>query len=374
MVDFAPSWKPNSSTCSPTRSPTSKRGRPRCGGCFDFDLKSKKLEEVRRALEDPQVWSDPAKAQELGKEKKALEGVVGTLTGLDRGLHDSDELFALARADADDATLGAVRDDVAALARIVEDLEFRRMFGHPLDSGNCFVDIQAGSGGTEAQDWAAMLLRMYVRYAERRGYTVQILEESPGDVAGNKSASIKVDGDYAYGYLRTETGVHRLVRKSPFDSNARRHTSFASVFVYPEVDDSIEVDINPADLRIDTFRASGAGGQHINKTDSAVRITHLPTNIVVQCQNDRSQHRNRDEAWQMLRSRMYEHEMRIRMAEQQKLEDTKTDVGWGHQIRSYVLDQSRIKDLRTNLEISNTQKVLDGDLDPFIEASLKQGV
>jgi len=329
---------------------------------------------VRRALEDPQVWGDPAKAQELGREKKALEGVVGTLTDLDRGLADSDELFALARADADDATLTAVRDDVAALARILDDLEFRRMFGHPLDAGNCFVDIQAGSGGTEAQDWAAMLLRMYVRYAERRGYAVQVLEESPGDVAGIKSASIKVDGDYAYGYLRTETGVHRLVRKSPFDSNARRHTSFASVFVYPEVDDSIEVEINPADLRIDTYRASGAGGQHVNRTDSAVRITHLPTNTVVQCQNDRSQHRNRAEAMAMLKSKLYELELRKRQEAQQKLEDSKTDIGWGHQIRSYVLDQSRIKDLRTNYEVGDTQRVLDGDLDKFIEASLKQNV
>ena len=268
----------------------------------------------------------------------------------------------------------AVRDDVAQLAGVVENLEFRRMFSHPMDPSPCFVDIQAGSGGTEAQDWASMLLRMYLRYCERRGYKVEVLEESPGEVAGIKSASIKVEGDYAYGYLRTETGVHRLVRKSPFDSNARRHTSFASVFVYPEVDDSIEVDLNPADLRIDTFRASGAGGQHINKTDSAVRLTHLPTGIVVQCQNDRSQHRNRDEAWQMLKSRLYEHEMRKQREQQQKLEDTKTDVGWGHQIRSYVLDQSRIKDLRTNVEISNTQKVLDGDLDAFIEASLKQGL
>ena len=268
----------------------------------------------------------------------------------------------------------AVRDDVAQLAGVVENLEFRRMFSHPMDPSPCFVDIQAGSGGTEAQDWASMLLRMYLRYCERRGYKVEVLEESPGEVAGIKSASIKVEGDYAYGYLRTETGVHRLVRKSPFDSNARRHTSFASVFVYPEVDDSIEIEINPADVRTDTYRASGAGGQHINKTDSAVRLTHIPTGIVVQCQNDRSQHRNRDEAWQMLRSRLYEHEMRKQREQQQKLEDSKTDVGWGHQIRSYVLDQSRIKDLRTGFEVSATQKVLDGDLDAFIEASLKQGV
>jgi peptide chain release factor 2 len=267
-----------------------------------------------------------------------------------------------------------VRDDVARIERSVGELEFRRMFHHPMDPSNCFVDIQAGSGGTEAQDWAQMLLRMYTRYCERKGYRVDVLELSDGDVAGIKSASLKVDGDYAYGHLRTETGVHRLVRKSPFDANARRHTSFASVFVYPEVDESIEVEINPADLRIDTYRASGAGGQHVNKTDSAVRITHLPTNIVVQCQTDRSQHRNRAEAMSMLKAKLYELELRKRQAEQQKLEDSKTDIGWGHQIRSYVLDQSRIKDLRTNHEVGNTQSVLDGDLDDFIAASLKQGV
>jgi peptide chain release factor 2 len=267
-----------------------------------------------------------------------------------------------------------VRDDIAGIESRVADLEFRRMFANPMDPANCFVDIQAGSGGTEAQDWAQMLLRMYTRYCERKGYKADVLEVSDGDVAGIKSASIKVEGEYAFGHLRTETGIHRLVRKSPFDSNARRHTSFASVFVYPEVDESIEVDINPADLRIDTYRASGAGGQHVNKTDSAVRITHLPTNIVVQCQNDRSQHRNRAEAMAMLKSRLYEHELRKRQEEQQKLEDSKTDIGWGHQIRSYVLDQSRIKDLRTNYEVGNTQAVLDGDLDDFIAASLKQGV
>jgi len=267
-----------------------------------------------------------------------------------------------------------VQGDVAKIGKIVDDLEFRRMFNQPLDPANCFIDIQAGSGGTEAQDWASMLLRMYLRYCERKGYRTDVLEESDGEVAGIKSASIKVEGDYAYGFLRTEVGVHRLVRKSPFDSNARRHTSFASVFVYPEVDDSIVVDINPADLRIDTYRASGAGGQHVNKTDSAVRITHLPTNIVVQCQNDRSQHRNRAEAMAMLKSKLYEHELRKRQVEQQKLEDSKTDIGWGHQIRSYVLDQSRIKDLRTNYEVGNTQAILDGDLDDFIAASLKQGV
>ena len=299
---------------------------------------------------------------------------MGTLTALSSGLHDASELFELARAENDDATLFAVESDVAKLGDKVAALEFRRMFANPMDPGNAFVDIQAGSGGTEAQDWAAMLMRMYLRYAERKGYRVEVLEESPGEVAGIKSASIKVDGDYAYGYLRTETGVHRLVRKSPFDSNARRHTSFASVFVYPEVDDSIEVDINPADLRIDTYRASGAGGQHVNKTDSAVRITHLPTNIVVQSQTDRSQHRNRAEAMTMLKSKLYDLELRKRQAAQQKLEDAKTDIGWGHQIRSYVLDQSRIKDLRTNYEVGNTQAVLDGELEDFIAASLKKGV
>jgi peptide chain release factor 2 len=303
-----------------------------------------------------------------------LEGIVLTLTEIGQGLGDSAELFEMAQAEDDDASILGIAEDVARMEKRVEELEFRRMFSGELDANNCFVDIQAGSGGTEAQDWASMLLRMYLRYAERKGFQVEVLEESEGEVAGIKSASIKVSGEYAYGHLRTETGVHRLVRKSPFDSGNRRHTSFASVFVYPEVDDSIEVDINPADLRIDTYRASGAGGQHINKTDSAVRITHLPTNIVVQCQNDRSQHRNRAEAMAMLKSRLYEAELRKRQAEQQKLEDSKTDIGWGHQIRSYVLDQSRIKDLRTNYEVGNTQAVLDGDLDDFISASLKQGV
>ena len=337
-------------------------------------MKSERLAVVERELEDPKIWDSPERAQALGKEKKDLDGVVGTLIELDTGLADSRELFELARAEGDDDTMRAVRDDVDRLGRIVGGLEFRRMFNNPLDPANCFIDIQAGSGGTEAQDWASMLMRMYLRYCERKGYRTDVLEESDGEVAGIKSASIKVEGDYAYGYLRTEVGVHRLVRKSPFDSNARRHTSFASVFVYPEVDDSIEVEINPADLRIDTYRSSGAGGQHVNKTDSAVRITHLPTNIVVQCQNDRSQHRNRAEAMQMLKSKLYELEVRKRQEAAQKLEDSKTDIGWGHQIRSYVLDQSRIKDLRTNYEVGNTQAVLDGDLDDFIAASLKQGV
>src|SRR5215472_12688109 len=367
-------WKPNNSISSPGRLPDCSSALRICGGIFDFDAKSERLNAVAKQLEDPGVWSDPKRAQELGKEKKQLDQLVATLTSLGQRLKDSTELFELARAEADDATLTGVAADVAELERSVGDLEFRRMFNNPMDPNSCFIDIQAGSGGTEAQDWAAMLLRMYVRYCERKGYRTEILEESDGEVAGIKSASVKIDGDYAYGHLRTETGVHRLVRKSPFDSNARRHTSFASVFVYPEVDETIEVAINPADLRIDTFRASGAGGQHINKTDSAVRITHLPTGIVVQCQNDRSQHRNRAEAMAMLKSRLYELELRKRQAEQQKLEEAKTDIGWGHQIRSYVLDQSRIKDLRTNVEIGNTQAVLDGDLDDFITASLKQGV
>ncbi len=280
----------------------------------------------------------------------------------------------MAEAEGDDETLESLGTDALEIEKSVEALEFRRMFANPMDPNNCFIDIQAGSGGTEAQDWASMLERMYLKYCERRGFKVEVLEESEGEVAGIKSATLKVGGEYAYGYLRTETGVHRLVRKSPFDSGNRRHTSFASVFVYPEVDDSIEITINPADLRIDTFRASGAGGQHINKTDSAIRITHLPTNIVVQCQNDRSQHKNKAEAMSMLKAKLYEAELRKKNEEKQALEESKSDIGWGHQIRSYVLDQSRIKDLRTNHEVGNTQAVLDGDLDDFISASLKQGV
>ena len=300
--------------------------------------------------------------------------VVQTIASLESNLADNAELFEMSKDEGDVDALKAIEAETRTLAAQVEQLEFRRMFNNPADPMPCFLDIQAGAGGTEACDWAQMLLRQYLRYCERKDFKVEIMEETEGDVAGIRSATLKIEGDYAFGHLRTETGVHRLVRKSPFDSSGGRHTSFASVFVYPEVDDTLEIEINPADVRTDTYRASGAGGQHINKTDSAVRLTHVPTGIVVQCQNDRSQHRNRDEAWQMLRSRLYEHEMRIRMAAQQKLEDSKTDVGWGHQIRSYVLDQSRIKDLRTNVEISNTQKVLDGDLDAFIEASLKQGV
>jgi len=347
---------------------------PSSGGFFDYDHKKDRLEEVVRLSEAPDFWNDAARAQELGRERKALEDVVLVLDRVASGLADAAELFEMAREENDDDTLAAVQADIEAIEKAVSTLEFRRMFNNPADPSNCFIDIQAGAGGTEACDWASMLLRQYLKYAERKGFKAELLEESEGDVAGIKSASIKIEGDYAYGTLRTETGVHRLVRKSPFDSSGGRHTSFASVFVYPEVDDSIEVDINPADLRVDTYRASGAGGQHINKTDSAVRITHLPSGIVVQCQNDRSQHKNRAEAMSMLKSKMYEAELRRRQVEQDKLEAGKSDVGWGHQIRSYVLDQSRIKDLRTNVEATNTQKVLDGDLDIFIEASLKQGV
>jgi peptide chain release factor 2 len=320
------------------------------------------------------LWNDSKRAQDIGKERKALEDIVLKWEQLHTETESAQELFDMASAEGDDETLESIESDVENIEKIAAAMEFRRMFNNPMDPQPCFIEIQSGAGGTEAQDWAGMIERMYLRYCEQKGFKAELLEESEGEVAGIKSATIRVDGDYAYGYLRTETGVHRLVRKSPFDSNARRHTSFCSVFIYPEVDDSIEIDINPADVRTDTYRASGAGGQHINKTDSAVRLTHIPTNIVVQCQNDRSQHRNRDEAWNMLRARLYELELRKRQAEQQKLEDAKSDIGWGHQIRSYVLDQSRIKDLRTNYEVGNTQAVLDGDLDGFIETSLKQGV
>ena len=345
-----------------------------CGGIFDYDAKFERLRTVNASLEDPSVWNEPKKAQELGREKKSLEDIVLGLGRLTQELSDNTELFDMSREENDEAGLVTIETEAVGLAADIEKLEFRRMFNNPADPNNAFLDIQAGAGGTEACDWASMLLRQYLKYAERKGFKATLEDESAGDVAGIKGATLKIEGEYAFGLLRTETGVHRLVRKSPFDSSGGRHTSFASIFVYPEVDDSIEIDINPADVRTDTFRASGAGGQHINKTDSAVRLTHIPTGIVVQCQDGRSQHSNRDVAWKRLRSRLYDHEMRIRMEAQQKLEDTKTDVGWGHQIRSYVLDQSRIKDLRTNVEISNTQKVLDGDLDMFIEASLKQGV
>ncbi len=344
------------------------------GGIFDYAAKAEKLEQVTAELEEPDVWNDPKKAQELNKEKKSLEAVVLSLRQIKSGLSDAEELFELAKMEEDDDSILTIEQDVLGLQEQIEQLEFRRMFSNQMDPCNCFIDIQAGAGGTEAQDWAQMLLRQYLRYCERKGFKTTLIELSEGDVAGIKTATIKVEGDYAYGYLRTETGVHRLVRKSPFDSANGRHTSFSSLFVYPEVDESIDIDINPADVRIDTYRASGAGGQHINKTDSAVRLTHIPTGIVVQCQNDRSQHRNRAEAWEMLKSRLYELELRKRMSEQQKLEDSKSDIGWGHQIRSYVLDSSRIKDLRTNYETGNTKAVLDGDLDAFITESLKQGV
>ena len=354
--------------------PTSTPGRRIFGGIFDYDVKLDRLTEVVRELEDPKVWDNAKYAQELGRERRTLEGIVLTLQSAKQHIADARELFEIARDEQDDETANGISADLEGVQKEIENLEFRRMFNNPQDPSPCFMEINAGAGGTEAQDWASMLLRMYVRYGERKGFNVELMEESEGDVAGIKSASLRFSGEYCFGMLRTETGVHRLVRKSPFDSNARRHTSFCSVFVYPEVDDSIEIDINPSDVRTDTYRASGAGGQHINKTDSAVRLTHIPTNIVVQCQNDRSQHRNKDEAWKMLRARLYEHEMRKQQVEKQAMEDAKTDIGWGHQIRSYVLDQSRIKDLRTNYEVGNTQGVLDGDLDPFIEASLKQGV
>jgi peptide chain release factor 2 len=299
-----------------------------------------------------------------------LESTVITLEKLQKQLNEVQDLFTLIKDENDASMLETIEGEVHGLEKAVQDIEFKRIFSNPMDPNNCFLDIQSGSGGTEAQDWA----QMYILYCERRAFKVEILEESPGDVAGIKHATLKINGEYAYGMLRTESGVHRLVRKSPFDSGNRRHTSFASIFVYPEVDESIEIDINPADLRIDTFRASGAGGQHINKTDSAIRITHAPSGIVVQCQNDRSQHRNKAEAMAMLKSRLYELELRKRNEEKQAIEDQKTDIGWGHQIRSYVLDQSRIKDLRTNVEVGNTQAVLNGDLDAFISASLKKGI
>jgi peptide chain release factor 2 len=325
-------------------------------------------------LEEPSLWNDPARAQALGRERAALEAVVLGLKELGDGLQDAADLLYLAGEEDDADAMDSVAADVDRYeARLVE-LEFRRMFSGETDSANAFLDIQSGAGGTEAQDWAEMLLRMYLRWGERRGFKNELLEVTPGEVAGIKSAAIRFVGEYAFGWLRTEIGVHRLVRKSPFDSGNRRHTSFAAVFVAPEIDDSFEVIIDSGDLRVDVYRASGAGGQHVNRTESAVRITHLPTGIVVQCQNERSQHQNRDQAMKQLRSKLYELEMRKRSAEQQALEDTKADVGWGNQIRSYVLDQSRIKDLRTGVEIGNTQSVLDGNLDPFIEASLKSGL
>ncbi|MGI5308571.1 peptide chain release factor 2 [Rheinheimera sp. WS51] len=343
-------------------------------GYLDYDGRKERLEEVTRELEDPQIWNTPDKAQALGKERSTLAQIVETIDKLDSGLEDVAGLLELAIEEQDEDTFEEAKAELADLEQQLATLEFRRMFSGDHDQSDCYLDIQSGSGGTEAQDWASMIMRMYLRWGEEKGFKPELYEVTDGDVAGIKGCTIKFSGEYAYGWLRTETGVHRLVRKSPFDSGNRRHTSFASVFVAPEIDDDIEIDINPADLRIDTYRASGAGGQHVNRTDSAVRITHLPTNIVVQCQNDRSQHKNRDNAYKQLRAKLYEFEMQKQNAEKQALEDTKSDIGWGSQIRSYVLDDSRIKDLRTGVETRNTQAVLDGDLDKFIQASLKAGL
>jgi peptide chain release factor 2 len=329
---------------------------------------------VSAELERNEVWNDPERAQNLGRERARLEDVVHTLDRVDAGLRDADELLELAAAEGDTKTLAEIERDLGGLSKIAADMEFKRMFSGEMDAHNAYLDIQSGAGGTEGQDWAAMLLRMYTKWADAKGFKAEIMERSEGEVAGIKSATIFIQGDYAYGWLRTETGVHRLVRKSPFDSGNRRHTSFAGVFVSPEVDDDIDIEINPADLEVDTFRSSGAGGQHVNKTESAIRIKHVPSGIVVACQTQRSQHANRDHAMKMLRSKLYDAEMQKRNTEKQKLEDSKADIEWGSQIRSYVLDQSRIKDLRTGVEIADTQKVLDGHLDPYIEASLKQGL
>ncbi len=346
----------------------------RSGGFFDYDAKKERLEEVERELESPDVWNDPERAQALGRERAQLDKNVNGIRTLTEGLTGGNELLELAEMEDDEEIALAVVADVDRFEKDVEKLEFQRMFSGKMDASSAFVDIQAGAGGTEAQDWAEMLLRMYLRWAEGRGWKVELMEASGGDVAGIKSATFRVEGEYAYGWLKTETGVHRLVRKSPFDSDNRRHTSFTSVFVSPEVDDNIDIEINPADLRVDVYRSSGAGGQHVNKTESAVRITHLPTNIVVACQNGRSQHQNRDTAMKMLAAKLYEHELQKRNAERDAVEAGKSDIGWGNQIRNYVLDQSRIKDLRTGIERSDTQKVLDGDLDEFVEASLKSGL
>ncbi len=348
--------------------------RTRFGGIFDFDVKAERLTEVRRELEDPAIWNKPERAQELGRERAQLEQIVNTFATLTDGLTDARDLLQLAADEQDEATADAVAKDLESYEKELAAMEFRRMFSGKTDPNSAFLDIQSGSGGTEAQDWASMLLRMYLRWGEAHGYKTEIIEESAGEVAGIKSATIHFEGSYAFGWLRTEIGVHRLVRKSPFDSGNRRHTSFASVFVSPEIEDDIEIDINPADLKIDTYRASGAGGQHVNRTESAIRITHIPTGAVVACQSDRSQHKNRATAMKALKAKLYELEEQKRNVEKQKLEDSKSDIGWGHQIRSYVLDQSRIKDLRTGVEVGNTQSVLDGDLDQFIEASLKQGL
>ncbi len=346
----------------------------RFGGIFDFEEKSQRLEEVERELADGAVWDQPERAQQLGRERVELEQVVSVLGDFAGALTDFAELAEMASEESDEEALTEVAEALTELDGRLAALEFRRMFQGEMDQANTYLEIQSGSGGTEAQDWADMLLRMYLRWAEKKGFTSTVTELSPGEVAGIKSATVQISGEFAYGWLRTETGVHRLVRKSPFDSGNRRHTSFASVFVSPEIDDNIEIDINPADVRVDTYRASGAGGQHVNRTDSAVRLTHLPTNTVVQCQSERSQHQNKDRAYQQLRAKLYELELQSRRAEQQAIEDAKADIGWGSQIRSYVLDQSRVKDLRTQVESTNPNSVLDGDLDIFIEATLKAGL
>ncbi|WP_442323280.1 peptide chain release factor 2 [Cernens ardua] len=343
-------------------------------GYLDYAEKKDRLEEVNRELENPSVWEDPDYAQKLGKERAQLDQIVSTIDELESGVGDNAELLELAVAEDDEDAVDEVVNELDRMEAHLAKLEFRRMFSGEMDASNAYLDIQAGSGGTEAQDWANMLLRMYLRWAEHHGFSAELVEVSAGEVAGIKSATVHISGEYAFGWLRTELGVHRLVRKSPFDSGGRRHTSFASVFISPEVDDDIEIDINPADLRVDTYRSSGAGGQHVNTTDSAVRITHEPTGVVVSCQTERSQHSNRDRAMKMLKAKLYEREVQERNAEKQKLEDSKSDIGWGSQIRSYVLDDARIKDLRTGVQSSNCEKVLDGDLDDFIEASLKQGL
>jgi peptide chain release factor 2 len=354
--------------------PTCPAGWLRFGGIFDYDVKRERLEEVGRELENPNVWDNPERAQQLGKERAMLDRIVNGIRTLSDGLSGAGELLELASSESDEGTAHAVADDVDSLSKKVEALEFQRMFSGKMDSHNAFVDVQAGAGGTEAQDWAEILLRMYLRWAENKGWKAELLEVSAGEVAGIKSASFRVEGEYAYGWLKTEIGVHRLVRKSPFDSDNRRHTSFSSIFVSPEVDDDIDITINPADLKTDVYRSSGAGGQHVNKTESAVRITHVPSGVVVACQTERSQHANRDRAMKMLKAKLYELEIQKRNTEKAALEATKSDIGWGSQIRSYVLDQSRIKDLRTGVERTDTQRVLDGDLDEFIEASLKSGL
>jgi len=344
------------------------------GGIFNYPEKKERLTEVLAELEDSEVWNDPDRAQALGRERAELEAVVENMDSISSGLEDAGDLLEMSVEEGDEESVATIAADVDDYEKRVEELEFRRMFSGEMDANNAFVEIQAGSGGTEAQDWSEMLLRMYLRWGEAHGFKTELMEVSPGEVAGIKSASIRIEGPYAYGWLRTETGVHRLVRKSPFDSGNRRHTSFSAVFVAPEIDDSVEIDMNPADIRVDVYRASGAGGQHVNKTESAVRLTHMPTNIVVQCQSGRSQHKNKDQAMKQLKAKLYELEMQKRMENQQELEESKSDIGWGSQIRSYVLDQSRIKDLRTGVETGNTQAVLDGGLDMFIEASLKSGL